>query len=170
MKGILKDLFINRDGTQVVSFLLDKNEDFRASYDTLINKELDIQVKEHREKRSLNANAYAWVLINEIANAMKLDKDEVYFDMLKHYGQVEVISVKDGINLKNYIKYFEEFGRSELKGTLFIHYKIYKGSSEFDTKEMSIFIDGIIQEAKNLGIETMTPNQILEMENAWQNR
>ena len=105
MKGILKDLFINRDGTQVVSFLLDKNEDFRASYDTLINKELDIQVKEHREKRSLNANAYAWVLINEIANAMKLDKDEVYFDMLKHYGQVEVISVKDGINLKNYIKY-----------------------------------------------------------------
>lgn len=168
MKAILRDLLISRDGTQVVSFQLNKCEDFRAAYDTLINKDLDLDVKEHKEKRSLNANAYAWVLINEIANVMRLSKEECYLMMLKDYGQTEIVSTTSD-DLNGYAKYYELLGESELNGKVFKHFRVFKRSSEFDTKEMAIFIDGIIQEAKQLGIETMTPNQILEIEAAWRN-
>ena len=58
-------------------------------------------------------------------------------------------------------------GESVLNGKEYTHYKVYKGSSEFDTKEMSIFIDGIVEECKNVGIETMTPNEIAKMEALW---
>jgi hypothetical protein len=87
--------------------------------------------------------------------------------MLKEYGQSEMISVKSSVDLTRYLKYFEVAGESTLNGKEFTHYKVYKGSSEFDTREMSIFIDGIVQECKNVGIETMTPDEILKMESLW---
>jgi hypothetical protein len=115
------------------------------------------EITEYHEKRSLSANAYAWVLINKIADALRKSKEEVYFQMLKDYGQSEFVSVKTNINVKGFFKYYEEWGRGFVDGKEFTHYKVFKGSSEYNSKEMAILIDGIIQEAQNLGIETITP-------------
>ena len=131
------------------------------------DKDKRFDIKEHKEKRSLNANNYAWKLITEIANVLRKPKEEVYLEMLKSYGQCEMISIVSSIDVKGYFKYYEEAGRSFLNGKEFTHYKIYKGSSEFNTKEMSILIDGIVQEAKQLGIETMTPSQLAELKSLW---
>ena len=135
----------------------------------LYNQDKDkiFDIKEHKEKRSLNANNYAWKLITEIANVLRKSKEEVYLEMLKSYGQCEMISIVSSVDVKGYFKYYEEAGRSFLNGKEFTHYKIYKGSSEFNTKEMSILIDGIVQEAKQLGIETMTPSQLAELKSLW---
>lgn len=126
------------------------------------------EVIEHHEKRSLSANAYAWALINKIADALRKSKEEVYLQMLKDYGQSEFVSVLSSIDVKGYFKYYEEYGKGHVEGREFTHYKVYKGSSEFDSKEMSVLIDGIIQEARQLGIETITPAEkermIREME------
>ena len=130
-------------------------------------KEYQVEIKEYKKKRSLNANAYAWVLINKIANVMRLSKEEVYFNMLKHYGQSQIVSIVSEVNLTGYFKYFEVIGTSTLNNKEFNHIKVYKGSSEYDTKEMSIFIDGIVQEAKQLDIETLTPNQLAELKSLW---
>ena len=62
---------------------------------------------------------------------------------------------------------YKALSESELKGKLFKHYKVYKGSSEFDTREMSVLIDGIVSEAKALGIQTETPQKIAEMKSLW---
>ena len=121
------------------------------------------EIKEHHEKRSLTANAYAWVLIVKIANALRKSKEEVYLQMLKDYGQSEIVSVLATINVNGYFKYYEEWGRGFVGEKEFIHYKIFKGSSEYEVKEMSILIDGIIQEAQNLGIETITPAEKEQM-------
>ena len=121
------------------------------------------EIKEYHEKRSLSANAYAWALINKIADAMRKSKEEIYLQMLKDYGQSEIVSVKSLINVSGYFKYYEEWGRGYVNGTEFVHYKIWKGSSEYDSKEMAILIDGIIQEAQNLGIETITPAEKEQM-------
>ena len=121
------------------------------------------EIKEHREKRSLNANAYAWTLIGKIADNMRKSKEEVYLTMLRDYGQSEIISVRSDININGYFKYFEKFGTGQVNGKDFTHYKIYKGSSEYDTREMSIFIDGVCQEANALGIQTLTPTQLAEL-------
>lgn len=77
--------------------------------------------------------------------------------MLKSYGQSEFVSVRSDIDVKGYFKYYEEYGKGHVEGREFTHYKVYKGSSEFDSREMSILLDGIIQEAKAQGIETITP-------------
>ena len=125
------------------------------------------EIKEYHEKRSLSANAYAWALIGKIADVMRKSKEEVYLQMLKDYGQSEIISVKAYIKISGYFKYYEEEGRGYVNGREFIHYKIYKGSSEMDVKEMSHFIDGIVFEAKQLGIETMTPDELLDLKARW---
>lgn len=137
----------------------------------LYNQDRDkiFEIKEHKEKRSLNANNYAWLLIGKIADAMRLSKEEVYLKMLKDYGQSEVISVLANIDVSGYFKYYEKFGESELKGKKFIHYKIFKGTSEYNTQEMSIFIDGVVQEAVSLHIEVKTPNELERLKRLWNN-
>lgn len=85
-------LSISLDGAVEVTFTAP-----RAKLEALTNlsdKDFDITVKQHREKRSLDANAYAWVLITAIADELRASKDEIYFEMLKKYGQCELISVK----------------------------------------------------------------------------
>lgn len=142
--------------------------DFKQLVDEMKDKErLSVEIKQYREKRSLNANNYAWKLITEIANVLRASKEEIYLCMLRRYGQSELISVLSHIPIEHYVRYFEEAGESTLNGKLFKHYRVYKGSSEFDSREMAIFIDGIISEAKSIGIQTETPNQIAEMKARW---
>ena len=121
------------------------------------------EIKEYKEKRSLSQNSYAWVLINEIANVVRKSKEEVYFEMLKAYGQSQIVSMLSFINPDGYFKYYEKIGTGIVNNKEFTHYKIFKGSSEMDTKEMSILLDGIIEEAKNLDIETMTPTELAKL-------
>ena len=137
----------------------------------LFNQDKDkiFEIKENKEKRSLNANNYAWKLITEIGNRLLKSKEEVYLQMLKDYGQSEIVSILSSINPIGYFKYYEEVGTSVLNGKKFTHYKIFKGTSEYNTKEMSIFIDGVVQEAKQLDIETKTPEEIDRLKRLWDN-
>ena len=155
-------------GNPIISLELNERLPALKMVDELHNAEkLTIKIDKHRQKRSLNANNYAWKLITEIGNATRLSKEEVYFRMLKRYGQSEMISALAHIPISEFVKYSEEVGESTLNGKLFKHYRVYKGSSEFDTKEMSIFIDGIVSEAKELDIQTDTPEQIAKMKSLW---
>lgn len=117
--------------------------------------------------RSLSQNAYMWQLINEIGVKVRKSKEEVYFQMLKDYGVSEVVSMLSSINPHGFFKYYEAIGTGMVNNKEFTHYKIYKGSSEYNTKEMSVLIDGVIQEAENLGIATMPKNEIEKMRIIW---
>lgn len=169
VSGNIKDFSLDfKTGKAVLSLSINEKKAAMDLYDELNTVEkLSIDIDKYREKRSLNSNSYAWKLITEIANATMRSKEEVYFKMLKEYGQSELVSVLASINVKGYFKYYEEAGESSLKGKLFKHYKVYKGSSEFDTREMSVFIDGIVYEAEDLGIQTMTPNEIARLKSMW---
>lgn len=131
------------------------------------DREKIFEIKERKQRRSLNANAYAWVLIGKIADVLRTDKEQVYLTMLKRYGQSELISVLSNIDVNGYFKYYEVAGTSILNSKEFTHYKVFKGSSEYDTREMSILIDGIVSEAKELEIETLTPDEISKMKALW---
>ena len=132
-------------------------------YQYIKDDEKLFEIKEFKYKRSKSQNSYAWELIGKLADKMTKTKDEMYLEMLKDYGQSEIVSIKSNVNPTGYFKYYEEIGKGYINGKEFIHYKIFKGSSNYDTKEMSIFIDGIIQECSNLGIPTLTDEQIKEM-------
>ena len=117
------------------------------------------EIERKRKKRSLDANAFCWKLCTEIANVLRSDKDSIYLDMLKKYGQSDIVSVVSGVDVKPYFKYYDVFGKGTVNGKEFTHYKVYKGSSEYDTREMSILIDGIIDEAKALDIEVISESE-----------
>ena len=156
--------------TNKPQLLLEVNErnDFELIVDELKDKDkLSIEVKTYRHHRSLNANAYCWKLIGEIADLMRASKETIYLLMLKRYGQSELISVLSHVPIENYVKYYEAAGESKLNGKTFTHYRVYKGSSEFDTREMSILIDGVVSEAKDLGIQTETPDELARLKSLW---
>lgn len=127
----------------------------------------DVKIDKHREKRSLNANAYLWKLVTEIGNILNKSKEEVYLQMLIDYGQSEMVSILSEIEVNGYFKYYKLAGTSILNGKEFNHYKIYKGSSEYDTKEMSILLNGVVQEAKNLGIKTKDDIELERLVEEW---
>ena len=96
-------------------------------------KPLEVTIDRIKQKRSLNANGYMWTLVGEIADILRASKEDIYMNMLKNYGQSTIVSVLSEIDVTGFFKYYEEFGRGEVKGKDFTHYKVYKGSSEFDS-------------------------------------
>ena len=137
----------------------------------LKNEPLDVKITKHRERRSLTSNAYAWVLITKIAQSMQppLNKNDVYVEMLKRYGQGDIVTIqKERLdNVLRAFDYCEYKGKGTTNGKEFHHYMVYVGSSQYNTKEMSVFIDGIVEEAKELNIETMTPDELKKMVGEW---
>ncbi len=132
---------------------------FKLDKDTVY----DVKIDKHRKRRSLDANAYAWKLITEIGNKLRMSKEEVYLQMLKDYGQREYVCLLANVEPSRISKYYDLQGTFKQNGTLFKSYMFYVGTSQYNSKEMSIFIDGLVQECKNLGIDTLEDIEIQRM-------
>ena len=142
-------------------------EDLKAQTDK--GKALDVEIKPHRARRSVDANAYFWTLVGQMADVLRTDKDSVYLQLLKRYGQYTYIIVKPEAVEKTLQAWrlMEEIGKTkDEKGVQML---AYFGSSTYDTKEMSRLIDGTVSEAKELGIETMTPSELALIKEGWNN-
>lgn len=137
---------------QLINWLLNQDE----------NKIFEI--KEYREKRSLNANAYFYVLQNKLAQVLKTSNDELHERLIKSYSTVTIITVPDTYDIKGFIKYYDVYKEGKIKGNSVVQYKVYKPSHEMNTKEFSRLLDGIISECKEMGIETKTKEELLLLE------
>ena len=166
VKGKLITASMNYE-TDKVDVELELNTQDIDVLNELNGDKIEIELKKPSKHRSLNSNNYAWHLISEIADKMRMDKEDVYLEMLKSYGKSDMISVLSEIDVSKFLKYYEKAGESILNGKNFIHYKVYTGTSEYDTKQMSIFLDGVVQEAKNLNIETLTPDELSRLKEEW---
>ena len=132
-------------------------------------KELDVEIKQHRKKRSLDANAYFWVLLSKIAETIKTSRESVYLEMLQRYGVFTHVIVKQEIvdRVRAEWRTVVELGEVTVNGKTGVQLQCYFGSSTYDTKEMGTLIDGIVGEAKDLGIETMTPTELSILKEKW---
>ena len=102
----------------------------------------------------MSGEDYAWALWEEMAQKLGTTKEEVYRKMLQRYGQSVIVTVKDGVDVGQLFKYYERFNDGLHNGVKFVAYKVFIGSSQYDWKQMSVLLDGTIQEAKTLGIQT----------------
>lgn len=143
-------------------------------YDETKDKPLSIDVKPYRQKRSLNANAYFHLLVGRIAGVRNVSHTEVHNWMIRDYGQIDtdmnVLIMRDDIpwDRLDTIHLKPTSGTRVLDdGKLYRVYYVMRGSHTYDTKEMSILIDGVVNEAKELGIETLTPDELERMKAAW---
>ncbi len=119
-------------------------------------KEVTVEIKEYKKSRTLDQNGLMWAMLDKIAKELKSTSEEVYLDMLKKYG---VRSEPLGINRNNpdykrilqTIKYYDIYPSTKNKDIDNI--VVYIGSSNYDTKEMTVLIDGIISDCKEAGID-----------------
>ena len=132
-------------------------------------EKLSIKAVKHRNKRSLDANAYCWVILQKIAEVLHQDKWNVYIEMLGKYGVFTHIIVKPNVvdKVKEEWRTVKELGEVSVNGMTGIQLQCYFGSSTYNTKEMSVLIDGIVYEAKELGIETLPPDELERMKIEW---
>lgn len=140
------------------------------------SKTWDIQIKQHREKRSLDANAYCWHLCEELAKVLGLTKEQVYRQHIKEVGVFDFLAIPEKA-LKKFQKAWESRGIGWVIEVL-DDCKIdgckkiccYYGSSTYDTKEMSRLIDNIVQDCKACEIETLHPAKLEVMKREWGER
>lgn len=126
-----------------------------------------------KQRRSLDANAYAWVLISKIAAAIGRDKTDVYRDSIRDIGgNSDVVCVRNEA-LGDFVRGWEHNGLgwfattfpSKIKGCTNV--ELVYGSSVYDTVQMSRLIDSLIQDAKALDIETLPPDKLRLMLDEW---
>ncbi len=137
---------------QLITWLLNQDE----------NKIFEI--KEHKEKRSLNANSYFYVLQNKLADALKIDNQRLHFELLKSYSDVTLVTVPRDTDISGFVKYYEFYKDGEIKGKPATVYTVYRPSSEMDTKQFSRLLDGLISECREADIETKTPEELAMLE------
>ena len=174
MRGILTEITRSFEGKLRVTFQVDAVDELRGIED----KELDITAKPHRQKRSLNANAYFHVLVGKMADKLNISKPRMKNLLLGRYGQREITDEKPlVITVVSKADLYERedihcipVGYATLQGKEFTHWAVIRPSHTYNTLEMSKLIDGTVSEAKELDIETLTPMEIERMKRAWQNR
>ena len=157
----------------IIGFLVDS---VPTDLEDLQGKDLDVVAKIHREKRSLNANAYFHVLSGKIAEKAGTSLNHEKNRLIREYGQYEVI---DGMIPTLTAKEKYEDKMLDMEGVhlkvverpgIVVKMAVMRGSHTYNTAEMSRLIDATVEEAKEWGIETMTPDQLERMKAAWTKR
>ena len=173
----LKDMAKTRDGKWVVSFTTP--EDFSEGFDDLKDKDVEVIIKKWGKRRSLDANAYAWVLINQIAAKLQEKEPkngwtplEVYRAAVREVAgacKVHMVPVDDADEI---FKDWTDMGMGFQVEPLgisdgWIETLFWKGSHLFTSQQMSVLINILIQEANQQGIPTMPDDEARKMIGDW---
>lgn len=120
----------------------------------LKDTKLNIDFKKYHEKRSLDANAYLWVCLKDIANALETDKWSVYLQMLKRYGKFTYIVVKQKAveEVKKQWRECEVVGDIDINREKAVQMLCYFGSSTYNSKEFSDLLNGVVSEMEEMNL------------------
>lgn len=163
-------------GKPVISFEADGDKQtlFQMFEELKAAERLTVKVGRFRKKRSLDANAYCWVLISKLAEKLNIPKSEIYRDAIKEIGgncdivcvqDKAVQSLRDGWE-RNGLGWQTDTMPSKIEGCTNV--VLYYGSSTYDVSQMSRLIDNVVQECKALGIETMSAAELESLLGGWQ--
>lgn len=174
--GIINDISIDFNTRKAkISLLLDTNE--LSIVEELKNEnKLNVELKKWYKKRSLDANSYCWVICDLIAKKLTtkdavITKEDIYKDAISNIGTFQAMIIEE--------KAFEDFKRIwERQGLGFLVQEVsrkdkcirvncYYGSSTYNTKEMSLLIELLVQQAKELNIETKPQTEIESLLESW---
>ena len=149
--------------------LVEGEIDYGLQYE-IPGKEYELEIHEKRIKRTLTANAYYQVLLDKLTHLMRAPREEIHEMILSRYGKTKEIegrpilfTLRADINPHYVSKYVEAIKTEEMNGNDFTVYRVLKGSSEMDSKEFACLLDGLISECKEVGIETMTPEEVARL-------
>ena len=172
MNGTIVDIVRTFEGKFRVTFEVDSIDEING-----ITGAIQIIVKRITQRRSLNANAYFHVLVGKIAEKLHISKQRAKNELLGKYGQREladsgqlIISVRSDIDMmEREDLHCVPVGYGKVNDTEFTHWAIVRPSHTYDNLEMSALITGTVDDAKELGIQTLTPAEIERMKSLWNN-
>lgn len=179
-RDVSRDLFSGN--CQIVFDANDINlEDINAIKD---EEQLRITVKKYRRKRSIDANSYYWTLVGKVAEALRISKPHCHNLMLARYGQTEFFGDQVAYTMlpdtEVVTKRMEQMQESHFAptsqrkmgtdGIMYRAWKLLKPSHEYDSKEFSILLEGLIDEAKSIGVETIPKQELERMMQALEKR
>lgn len=174
--GKINDISIDLESRKPkISLLLDSNE--ITNIEELNGSKLNIELKKYSKKRSLDCNAYMWVLIQEIAEKLStqdisITKEEIYRDAIKTVGAYTIVPIKTEA-VDEWIRIWQSNGigwvcdtqPSKLEG--FTNVMCYHGSSVYTQAEMNRLVNVIVENCRNLGIETKSKQEIDSLLKEW---
>lgn len=171
MVGKLSGLTLNRDGTQNITVTV--NADFAREYDELKDCDINVEIKKYSKRRSLDANAYAWLIIDKIAEKTKIKKTEVYRNAIREIGGVSATVCLIDEAVDYFCRGWTDRGsgwmvekvKSKIPGCTNV--TVWYGSSVYNSKQMSDLIDSLIQDAEALGIPTMPDKEVERLLGQW---
>mgnify|MGYP003302507550 FL=1 len=173
LTGSIKDLSIDfKTGAAVLSIAVNEKQAALAAYDDL-KGQISVKIGKYREKRSKDANAYCWTLIGKLSEKLNIPPVNIYRDAIKNVGgNYEVVCTVDAAVDKlcsswrrNGIGWLTDTMPSKLPGCTNV--LLYYGSSTYDTASMSRLINIIVDECKEQGIDTRTPEEIAKLISLW---
>lgn len=166
--GINKDYLMQKDKiTLVVNEKLNPKE-----MEEYLDKPLDIEIKPERRKRGSNANGYAWALLGELQEKLNIPKEEIYKEYVRRCGPFEVVPIKTEA-VQRFIECWGNNGLgwvcdtapSKLVG--YTNVITYYGSSSYDTKEMSLLLNTIVDDCIDNGVPTKRKEEIESLLKEW---
>lgn len=136
----------------------------------------DYEIVARKAKRSLEANAYAWILIDKLAEATGLTKTEVYRNAIREIGGVSETYCIPSRGVDQFCEIWRSNGLGWQAETFpsklpkCTNVTVYYGSSVYDKAQMSRLIDALVQDCQALDIETMPPDRLDALLNAWEEK
>jgi hypothetical protein len=170
LKTVTKDWMTDKF---IMTFEINENVSHEVIEDIRKCEKLSITAEQYKEKRSLSANAYFHVLNGKLADKLRISKPRMKNILLYRYGQTELIgdevatmhsNVPASQLLEQEELHFFPVGTDDEGLTI---YRIQRNSRTYNSLEMSILIDGTVEECKEHGIETMSPLELKRLTEMW---
>lgn len=170
--AVIDDIGIDlKTGKAKITFLFDDKYILQEA-EELKDKKLNVEATRWYKKRSLNANAYLWVLIGKLAEKLNISNIDVYKKHIKEAGKYTVLQMEEEVMTeferiwqKNGLGWFCEKAIDEYGQVVLL---AYNGSSSYNTKQMTRLIDSVIQDCKEQQTETMTPEELKSLLARWE--
>ena len=175
MTGEIKDISIDYITNKPKITLVLNERDCLNSLENIKDDKLSIEIKKWRKKRSLDANSYCWVLCDRIAKELSKEsivtKEQIYKDAISQVGTFEPMIIEEKA-YDNFKRIWEKQGLGFLvqevsRKDKCVKVNCYYGSSTYDSKEMSLLIEILVQLAKSLNIETKSKAEIDSLLKEW---
>ena len=168
MKAKIRDL-IQTIGRTLISLEIEAKA---ADLESFMGKDLSVEIKPYREHRSLSQNSYYWTLITQVAAEVRMTTARLHNILLREHPRYWMasdslvpVTLPDTDEAENRVLEDEKLHlipTSQSDGEKRKYY-LLRGSHTYDTAEMSVLLDDLIDRAKDLGINTLTPDELEKM-------
>lgn len=127
------------------------------------NKDQLFEIKKYKKTRNKEQNKKYWKLIGELSLKLKIGIEELHFEMLKSYSPRYEVLIPSDKKIRG-IEYYEQKSKKIKNGKEYCVYYVYTPSHELNTSEFAMLLKGLCEECRYQGIETLSPDEIKELE------